>query len=36
VVEGEYYWGREHLPRIGWILTGRHGPAPDVGYRHFA
>ena len=36
VVEGEYYWGHEHLPRIGWILTGRHGPAPDVGYRHFA
>ncbi len=35
VVEGEYYWGREHLPRIRWILRGRHGPAPDVAYRHF-
>ena len=33
VVEGEYYWGREHLPRIRWILGGRRGPAPDVAYR---
>jgi 2-hydroxychromene-2-carboxylate isomerase len=32
VVDGEYYWGREHLPRIGWILGGRRGPAPDVAY----
>lgn len=32
IVEGEYYWGREHLPRIGWILGGRRGPAPDVAY----
>lgn len=32
VVEGEYYWGREHLPRIGWILGGRRGPAPDIAY----
>ena len=32
VVEGEYYWGREHLPRIRWILSGRRGPAPDVAY----
>ncbi|HXC53299.1 MAG TPA: DsbA family protein [Candidatus Limnocylindrales bacterium] len=32
VVEGEYYWGREHLPRIGWILEGRRGPAPDIVY----
>ena len=36
VVEREYYWGREHLPRIQWILAGRPGPAPDVAYRHFA
>ena len=35
VVEGEYYWGREHLPRIRWILGGRRGSAPDVAYRHF-
>lgn len=32
VVDGEYYWGREHLPRIEWILKGRRGPAPDVAY----
>jgi 2-hydroxychromene-2-carboxylate isomerase len=32
VVEGEYYWGREHLPRIEWILRGRRGPSPDVAY----
>lgn len=32
VVAGEYYWGREHLPRIGWILGGRNGAAPDVAY----
>jgi 2-hydroxychromene-2-carboxylate isomerase len=36
VVEGEYYWGREHLPRIRWILGGRSGAAPDVAYRQFA
>ncbi|MFI5315682.1 MAG: DsbA family protein [Myxococcota bacterium] len=33
VVDGEYYWGREHLPRIGWILAGRRGTPPDVAYR---
>jgi len=36
VVDGEYYWGREHLPRIRWILTGRRGPAPDVAYQRVA
>jgi 2-hydroxychromene-2-carboxylate isomerase len=36
VVDGEYYWGREHLPRIRWILEGRHGPAPDVAYQRVA
>ena len=33
VVDGEYYWGREHLPRIRWLLEDRRGPAPDVAYR---
>ena len=33
VVEGEYYWGREHLPRIRWILEGRRGEAPDIAYQ---
>ncbi len=32
VVDGELFFGREHLPRIRWILTGRSGPAPDVAY----
>lgn len=32
VVEGEYYFGREHLPRIRWILAGRAGVAPDIAY----
>lgn len=32
VVEDELYFGREHLPRVRWILEGRRGPAPDVGY----
>jgi 2-hydroxychromene-2-carboxylate isomerase len=36
VVDGEYYWGREHLPRIRWILEGRRGPAPDVAYQRVA
>jgi 2-hydroxychromene-2-carboxylate isomerase len=33
VIDGEYYWGREHLPRIRWILEGRPGRAPDVAYQ---
>ena len=32
VVAGELYFGREHLPRVQWLLTGRPGPAPDVAY----
>ena len=36
VVEGEYYWGREHLPRIRWILEGRRGRAPDIAYQAVA
>lgn len=30
VVDGEYFWGREHLPMLRWLLEGRSGPAPDV------
>jgi len=36
VVDGEYHFGREHLPRIRWLLGGRRGPPPDVAYRRFA
>ncbi len=30
VVDGELYFGREHLPRVRWHLEGRRGPAPDI------
>lgn len=36
VVENEIYFGREHLPRVRWILEGRRGPAPDVAYQPLA
>ena len=36
LVEDEAWFGREHLPRIAWILGGRKGPAPDVANRGFA
>jgi hypothetical protein len=29
-LEGEYFFGREHLPMVRWILGGRNGNAPDV------
>lgn len=32
VVDGELFFGREHLPRVAWMLGGRRGPAPDVAY----
>ncbi len=32
VVDGELFFGREHLPRVGWILQGRRGDPPDVAY----
>ena len=35
VVDGEVFWGREHLPMVQWMLTGRAGAAPDVAYRRF-
>ena len=31
VVGTELYFGREHLPRIRWQLTGQPGSAPDIG-----
>jgi 2-hydroxychromene-2-carboxylate isomerase len=34
VVGGEILFGREHLPRIRWIMSGRSGPPPDVAYEH--
>ena len=35
VVGGELFFGREHLPLLRWLLSGRSGPAPDIAYRHF-
>ena len=32
VLEGEVFFGREHLPVIRWMLGGRQGPPPDVAY----
>jgi 2-hydroxychromene-2-carboxylate isomerase len=36
LVEDEMWFGREHLPRVAWLLGGRKGPAPDVANRSFA
>ncbi len=30
VIDGEMYFGREHLPRVRWHLAGEPGPLPDV------
>jgi 2-hydroxychromene-2-carboxylate isomerase len=32
LVGDDFYFGREHLPRIRWLLEGGQGPAPDVAY----
>ncbi len=32
----EAWFGREHLPRVSWLLAGRPGPPPDVANRSFA
>ncbi len=29
-VAGQRFFGREHLPRIRWLLRGEQGPAPDI------
>ncbi len=36
LVEDEMWFGREHLPRVAWLLGGRQGPPPDVANRSFA
>lgn len=30
VIDGEMYFGREHLPRVRWHLAGKPGVLPDV------
>ncbi len=32
VLNGELFFGREHLPMVRWLLEGKPGPAPDVAY----
>ena len=32
VVDGQIFFGREHLPAVRWCLGGRAGPAPDMAY----
>ena len=32
VLDGEIFFGREHLPMVRWILGGKRGPAPDIEY----
>jgi 2-hydroxychromene-2-carboxylate isomerase len=32
IINGDKFFGREHLPHVRWILTGRVGPAPDITY----
>src|SRR5258708_694165 len=36
VIDGEAFFGREHLPRIRWMLTGHSGAPPDIAYRDFS
>ena len=36
VVDGQFFFGREHLPTVAWLLGGRRGPAPDIANRSFA
>jgi 2-hydroxychromene-2-carboxylate isomerase len=35
IVDGELFFGREHLPRVRWLLSGKRGAPPDIAYRHF-
>ena len=35
LVGEEMWFGREHLPRVAWLLGRRDGPAPDVANRAF-
>ena len=32
VIDGQIFFGREHLPAVRWFLGGCDGPAPDVAY----
>jgi len=32
---GRWFFGREHLPTVAWLLAGGRGEAPDVAYQSF-
>ena len=32
LVAGDCFFGREHLPAVRWLLTGKPGAAPDIAY----
>ena len=32
VIDGESYFGRQHLPRVRWHLEGKPGALPDIAY----
>ena len=36
VVDRDLFFGRENLPMVQWLLTGRRGRAPDIAYRRFS
>jgi len=36
LVEDEMWFGREHLPRVAWVLGRRRGEAPGVANRSFS
>lgn len=32
VMDGQWFFGREHLPTVAWLVNGKQGPAPDIAY----
>ena len=34
-IDDEVYFGRQHLPRVRWHLSGKKGPLPDISYDNF-
>lgn len=32
VLDGDVFFGREHMPFLRWALSGRTGPPPDIAY----